>query len=151
MLQEHSQPSNPSERPGKEPLIAPSTFGFRGQFPLSPNIEGNALAFTPNHYWQLFNGLGLSHLGTIAGQPTVSTEVFLNLTQQVQALTGIMQTIIPLIPHSPSRQCCPNGCHHGTTRPPSMRLKNLLQLANNLEQWVLTRCPRGVGRTRGRC
>ena len=32
------------------------------------------------------------------GQPIVLAEAFLSLTHQVQALIGMMQTIIPLIP-----------------------------------------------------
>ncbi|RRT40697.1 hypothetical protein B296_00022342 [Ensete ventricosum] len=60
---------------------------------------------TPNHYWRLFNYLGLAPLDpglspitSGLGHPLMTTEAFLGLTQQVRALTGKIQAIVPYIP-----------------------------------------------------
>ncbi|RZS29033.1 hypothetical protein BHM03_00062700 [Ensete ventricosum] len=60
---------------------------------------------TPNRYWRLFNDPGLAppdhRLSPITlglRPPVVTTEVFLGLTQQVRALTGMIQSIVPYIP-----------------------------------------------------
>ena len=55
-------------------------------------------ASTPDRYWSLFNDLGLSPPGLTTGPSAVSPEAFLNLTKQVQAMAGMMQTLVPLIP-----------------------------------------------------
>ncbi|RWW60845.1 hypothetical protein BHE74_00032130 [Ensete ventricosum] len=53
---------------------------------------------TPNRYWRLLNESGLSPPIVNPGPPPVSAEAFFDLTHQVQALAGMMQTIIPHIP-----------------------------------------------------
>ncbi|RRT78210.1 hypothetical protein B296_00019158 [Ensete ventricosum] len=66
----------------------------------SPPLDENVPSYTPNRYWSLFNDPGLSPLEGGAVQPTISPKAFFSLTQYVQALTGMVQSIIPLIPQA---------------------------------------------------
>lgn len=107
MSQERPQPSNPGERLLEEPPAIHPTFGFGGQSPLPPSLNGNTSTATPSRYWWLFNDLGLSPLETTMGQPTILAEAFLSLTHQVQVLARMMQTIIPLVPQLAQQSALP--------------------------------------------
>ncbi|RZR87688.1 hypothetical protein BHM03_00015133 [Ensete ventricosum] len=52
---------------------------------------------TPNHYWKLLNDPGFTPPAPNPGPPVVSTEAFLDLTQQGQMLAGMVQTIVAYI------------------------------------------------------
>ncbi|RWW03023.1 hypothetical protein GW17_00033867 [Ensete ventricosum] len=85
-----------SERRCRLPT-AHHALGLRGQLSLPPHMDGNISTPTPTptRYWRLFNNPGLSFPRTSIRQSVVSAEAFLSLTHQVQALAGMMQTIIP--------------------------------------------------------
>ena len=60
--------------------------------------DGGIPASTLDRYWCLFNDPRLLPPELTIGPSVVSPEAFLNLTKQVQAMTGIMQTLVPRIP-----------------------------------------------------
>ncbi|RWV82548.1 hypothetical protein GW17_00055944 [Ensete ventricosum] len=113
MLQERPQPSNPNEHLGEEIPTAHHALGLGGQLPLLPYGDGNTSAPTPSRYYRLFNDPGFSLLGPNVKHPIVSAEAFFGLTHQVQALVGMMHTIISLIPQLTEQPTLP--------RPPSLR------------------------------
>ncbi|RWW67870.1 hypothetical protein BHE74_00024662, partial [Ensete ventricosum] len=55
-------------------------------------------SLTPNRCWQLFNDLRLTPIVVNPPPPIVSNEAFLGPSNQVHALTGMIQAIIPHIP-----------------------------------------------------
>ncbi|RWW62285.1 hypothetical protein BHE74_00030602 [Ensete ventricosum] len=57
-----------------------------------------ASAPTPNRYWRMLTDLGFSPPVVNLGLPIVTTKAFLDLTQQVQALAGMVQTIVSYLP-----------------------------------------------------
>lgn len=99
MSQDQPQLGNLGEHLGNEHLPIHSTLGFREQLPPPPGQEANGSAAASGRYWRLLIDPRLSSLGIAAAQPPISPEVFLGLTHQVQVLSGMMQTIIPLVPH----------------------------------------------------
>ncbi|RWW16128.1 hypothetical protein GW17_00020009 [Ensete ventricosum] len=88
---------NPGEHLTEETHMKHSVLSLKGQASY-PSQDRNVLSQTPSRYWKLFNDLGLSLLGGSVAQPAVSLEAFFSLTQQVQALIGMIQSIISLIP-----------------------------------------------------
>ena len=53
---------------------------------------------TPDHYWRLFNDLGMPPPLPAVDPPVVPPEAFFALAKQVQGMVEIMQTVVPLIP-----------------------------------------------------
>ncbi|RWW27489.1 hypothetical protein GW17_00008078, partial [Ensete ventricosum] len=53
---------------------------------------------TPNRFWRMTTNLGFPPLVSNLAPLVVTTEAFLGLTNQVQALGGMVQTIIPYLP-----------------------------------------------------
>lgn len=96
--QDQSQPGTLGERPDNEPLLTHLALEFGGQLLPPPGQEANDSTATLNCYWRLFIDPRLSPLGTVAGQLLILIELFLSLTNQVQALAGMMQIITPLVP-----------------------------------------------------
>ncbi|RZR71603.1 hypothetical protein BHM03_00006002 [Ensete ventricosum] len=98
--------SNPNtEHPGGSIHVFPSTLQPVGQAPRVPAEEASTMLPTPNRYWRLLNDPGLappdprlSPITSGLGPSGVTTEAFLNLTQQVRTLTGMIQAIVPYIP-----------------------------------------------------
>ncbi|RZS20764.1 hypothetical protein BHM03_00053318 [Ensete ventricosum] len=98
--------SNPNaEHPGGSIHVFPPTSQPVGQAPHTPTEEASMILPTPNRYWRLFNDPrlappdpGLSPITPSLGPPVVTTEAFLGLTQQVQALIGMIEAIVPCIP-----------------------------------------------------
>ncbi|RZS11563.1 hypothetical protein BHM03_00042901 [Ensete ventricosum] len=64
--------------------------------PQSGITDGGQSALTPDRYWRLFTDPGLTPL--VHASQVVTTEAFLGLAHQVQALTGMIQAIVPYIP-----------------------------------------------------
>ncbi|RWW00206.1 hypothetical protein GW17_00036841 [Ensete ventricosum] len=74
------------------PIVAPPLpFSFLG--------DGSLISQTLGHYWYLFNDPGLTPPMPDLGGSTVTPEAFLGFTQQVQALVGMIQMIVPYIPY----------------------------------------------------
>ncbi|RRT37635.1 hypothetical protein B296_00038396 [Ensete ventricosum] len=91
--------SNPNlKHPGGFTHVLPLTLQAGGLAPRFPVEEANVTTPTPSCYWRLFSEPRFTPPATNRGSPAISTKTFLGLTQQVQALTGMMQTIIPYIP-----------------------------------------------------
>ncbi|RRT61896.1 hypothetical protein B296_00016250 [Ensete ventricosum] len=67
--------------------------------PLAPQpgtIDGGQSTLTPDKYWRLFTDFGLTP--PVHASQVVTAEAFLGLAHQVQALTGMIQAIVPYIP-----------------------------------------------------
>ncbi|RRT49130.1 hypothetical protein B296_00024982 [Ensete ventricosum] len=81
----------PTPNPVAMPHIAtaPST-------PQPRPVDGGQSTLTPDRYWRLFIDPGLTPLGYTS--QVVTAEAFLRLAHQVQALTRMIQVIIPYIP-----------------------------------------------------
>ncbi|RRT57566.1 hypothetical protein B296_00047179 [Ensete ventricosum] len=58
---------------------------------------------TPGRYWHLFNDLGLTLPPLSLGVPAITLEAFQGLTNQAQAIVGMLQAIIPCIPQLTQR------------------------------------------------
>ncbi|RRT31118.1 hypothetical protein B296_00057768 [Ensete ventricosum] len=72
--------------------------------------EATVVAPTPNHFWRMMTDPGFPSPASNPGPLTVMTEAFLGLTSQVQALAGMVHTIIPYLPqlmHSMAHQPAP--------------------------------------------
>ncbi|RWW79040.1 hypothetical protein BHE74_00012691 [Ensete ventricosum] len=75
-----------------------------------PTEEATVTVPTPNHFWRMMTDPGFP---SPASNPTsfmVTTEAFLGVTSQVQALAGMVQTIISYLPqlvHSMAHQSAP--------------------------------------------
>ncbi|RZR97553.1 hypothetical protein BHM03_00026752 [Ensete ventricosum] len=66
--------------------------------PLSLLGDGNPTTHTAGHYWRLFNNVGLTLPEPNLRSLMVIPEAFMGLTNQVQAIAGMLRTIIPYIP-----------------------------------------------------
>ncbi|RWW82826.1 hypothetical protein BHE74_00008690, partial [Ensete ventricosum] len=53
---------------------------------------------TPNRFWRMMTDPGFPSPASNPAPPMVTAEAFLGLTSQVQALAGMVQTIIPYLP-----------------------------------------------------
>ncbi|RWW63129.1 hypothetical protein BHE74_00029715 [Ensete ventricosum] len=75
-----------------------------------PTEEAAVAVSTPNRFWRMMTDSGFP---SPASNPTpfmVTAEAFLDLTSQVQALAGMVQTIVPYLPqlvHSTAHQSAP--------------------------------------------
>ncbi|RRT53455.1 hypothetical protein B296_00028176 [Ensete ventricosum] len=105
MSQERPTSNQNTEHPDESIHVFPSTLQPVGQAPRILAEEVSTTLATPNHYWRLFNDPwlappdpGLSPITPGLGPPGMTTEVFLDLTQQVRTLTGMIQVIVPYIP-----------------------------------------------------
>ncbi|RZS01268.1 hypothetical protein BHM03_00031091 [Ensete ventricosum] len=69
--------------------------------PLAPQVGPMDMGqpmLTPDRYWRLLNDPGLTYPVLYPSPQAVSAEAFLGLSHEVQALTGMIQAIIPHIP-----------------------------------------------------
>ncbi|RRT81827.1 hypothetical protein B296_00020143, partial [Ensete ventricosum] len=72
--------------------------------------EAPAAMPTPNRFWRMMTDPGFPSPASNSAPPMVTAEAFLGLTSQVQALAGMVQTIIPYLPqlvHSTAHQPAP--------------------------------------------
>ncbi|RWW43957.1 hypothetical protein BHE74_00050316, partial [Ensete ventricosum] len=75
-----------------------------------PAEEVVAAMPTPNHFWRMMTDPGFPSPASNPAPLMVTVEAFLGLTSQVQALAGMVQTIIPYLPqlvHSAAHQPAP--------------------------------------------
>ncbi|RRT32642.1 hypothetical protein B296_00043213 [Ensete ventricosum] len=75
-----------------------------------PTEEATAAVPTPNCFWRIMIDPGFPSPASNPVLLMVTTEAFLGLTSQVQALAGMVQTIIPYLPqlvHSMTHQSAP--------------------------------------------
>ncbi|THU50793.1 hypothetical protein C4D60_Mb06t24060 [Musa balbisiana] len=114
--------TDPDELPAKGSFLA----GAQAVHPLSDGPRADDLPATSERYWRSFDN---SELFPPEGAPSVpspvSPEAFQALALQVRALTGMVQTIIPLIPRplhpsatQPLRQREPPAWAHMTLPDP---------------------------------
>ncbi|XP_065023311.1 uncharacterized protein LOC135649130 [Musa acuminata AAA Group] len=77
---------------------SPARFPASGEHPPHDGARDERPAAVAERYWQLFNDPGLTPPdGAPAGLPSVSPEAFHDLAHQVRTLTGMIQTIIPIV------------------------------------------------------
>ncbi|RWW46692.1 hypothetical protein BHE74_00047362 [Ensete ventricosum] len=69
-----------------------------------PTEEVTTAAPTPKHFWRMMTDPGFPSSASNPAPFVVTTEAFLGLTNQVQALADMVQTIVPYLPSSYSRQ-----------------------------------------------
>ncbi|RRT31502.1 hypothetical protein B296_00056247 [Ensete ventricosum] len=82
--------------------------------------EATAAVPTPNRFWMMMTDPGFPSPASNPASLTVMTEAFLCLTSQVQALAGMVQTIIPYLPqlmHSMAHQLAPPAAPPQTESP----------------------------------
>ncbi|RZS21735.1 hypothetical protein BHM03_00054408 [Ensete ventricosum] len=75
---------------------------------------------TPNHFWRMMTDPGFPSPASNPVPFMVTTEVFLGFTSQVQALAGMVQTIIPYLPqlvHPMTHQPAPPAAPPQTESP----------------------------------
>ncbi|RWW56268.1 hypothetical protein BHE74_00037042 [Ensete ventricosum] len=75
-----------------------------------PTEEVIAAAPTPNHFWRMMTDPGFPSPVSNPAPFVVTTEAFLGLTSQVQALASMVQTIVSYLPqliHSTTHQSAP--------------------------------------------
>ncbi|RZS17009.1 hypothetical protein BHM03_00049098 [Ensete ventricosum] len=85
-----------------------------------PTEEAMATVPTPNHFWRMMTDLGFPSSTSNPAPFVVMEEAFLGLTSQVQALAGMVQTIIPYLPqlmHSMAHQSAPPAAPPQTESP----------------------------------
>ncbi|RRT34031.1 hypothetical protein B296_00059175 [Ensete ventricosum] len=63
-----------------------------------PTEEATVAVPTPNHFWRMMADPGFPSPASNPAPFVVTTEAFLGLTSQVQALAGMVQTIIQYLP-----------------------------------------------------
>ncbi|RZS21522.1 hypothetical protein BHM03_00054174, partial [Ensete ventricosum] len=82
--------------------------------------EATTAVPTLNRFWRMMTDLGFPIPASNPVPLTVTTEAFLGLTSQVQALAGMVQTIIPYLPqlmHSMAHQPAPPAAPPQTESP----------------------------------
>ncbi|RWV95509.1 hypothetical protein GW17_00041861 [Ensete ventricosum] len=75
-----------------------------------PTEEATVAVPTPNRFWRMMTDPGFPSPASNPAPLMVTAEAFLGLTSQVQALAGMMQTIISYLPqlvHSMAHQLAP--------------------------------------------
>ncbi|RWW58154.1 hypothetical protein BHE74_00035011 [Ensete ventricosum] len=75
---------------------------------------------TPNHFWRMMTDPVFPSPTSNPAPFMVTTEAFLGLTSQVQALAGMVQTIVPYLPqlvHSTAHQSAPPAAPPQTKSP----------------------------------
>ncbi|RWV78737.1 hypothetical protein GW17_00060247 [Ensete ventricosum] len=97
MSQECSIPINPGE---DAPPTTQLTSGgaYRPSLSLPSFGDGNIPSHTQGRYWSLLNDPRLTPPPPNPRTPVVTPEAFQGLTNQVQAIAGMLQAIIPYIP-----------------------------------------------------
>ncbi|RRT34688.1 hypothetical protein B296_00047054 [Ensete ventricosum] len=73
--------------------------------------EATVVVLTPNHFWQMMTDPGFPSPTSNPMSFMVMIEVFLGHSSQVQALAGMVQTIVPYLPqpvHSTAHQSAPS-------------------------------------------
>ncbi|RRT65749.1 hypothetical protein B296_00001120 [Ensete ventricosum] len=63
-----------------------------------PTEEVTTARLTPNHFWRMITDPGFPSPAFNPAPFVITAEAFLGLTNQVQALAGMMQTIVPYLP-----------------------------------------------------
>ncbi|RWW40013.1 hypothetical protein BHE74_00054602 [Ensete ventricosum] len=63
-----------------------------------PTEEVTIAAPTPNRFWRMMTDLGFPSLASNPTPFVVTAKAFLGLTNQVQALVGMVQTIVSYLP-----------------------------------------------------
>ncbi|RWW68209.1 hypothetical protein BHE74_00024279 [Ensete ventricosum] len=64
-----------------------------------PTEEATVAVPTPNRFWRMMTDPGFPSPASNPAPFMVTAEAFLDLTSQVQALAGMVQTIVPYLPH----------------------------------------------------
>ncbi|RZR86339.1 hypothetical protein BHM03_00013512 [Ensete ventricosum] len=85
-----------------------------------PTEEVTTAAPTPNHFWRMMTNPGFPSPTSNLAPFVVTVEAFLGLTSQVQALAGMVQTIIPYLPQliqSATHQLAPPTAFSQTESP----------------------------------
>ncbi|RRT35091.1 hypothetical protein B296_00039083 [Ensete ventricosum] len=85
-----------------------------------PTKEATVAVPTPNRFWRMMTDTGFPPPASNPAPFMVTTEAFLGLTSQVQALAGMVQTIIPYLPqlvHSMPHQSAPSTAPLQTESP----------------------------------
>ncbi|RZS23000.1 hypothetical protein BHM03_00055842, partial [Ensete ventricosum] len=85
-----------------------------------PAEEVAAAMPTPNRFWRMMTDPGFPSAASNPAPLMVTAEAFLGLTSQVQALAGMVQTIIPYLPqlvHSMAHQPAPPAAPPQTESP----------------------------------
>ncbi|XP_064950563.1 uncharacterized protein LOC135604834 [Musa acuminata AAA Group] len=96
------------------PAVRPHTTDATEEHPQQEGVRDERPDAISERYWRLFNDPGLSPpIANPGGPSPVPPEAFYDLTHQVRALTGVMQTIIPLV--------SPPTSSHSTLPPPRQR------------------------------
>ncbi|RZS07661.1 hypothetical protein BHM03_00038532 [Ensete ventricosum] len=85
------------------PMSQEHSFGNSGaEHRPEPNhsqpTEVTAAAPTPNHFWRMMNDPGFPSPASNPASFVVTAEAFLGLTSQVQALAGMVKTIVSHLP-----------------------------------------------------
>ena len=76
------------------------SIGAPGEHPPRGEPRDEHPAMTSKRYWMIFNDPGLSPPdGAPADPSSVLSEAFQDLTHQLRTLTGMVQSIIPLVSH----------------------------------------------------
>ncbi|RWW40464.1 hypothetical protein BHE74_00054128, partial [Ensete ventricosum] len=85
-----------------------------------PTEEATAAVPTPNRFWRMMTDLWFPSPASNPASLMVTTEAFLGLTSQVQALAGMVHTIIPYLPqlmHLMAHQPAPPAAPPQTKSP----------------------------------
>ncbi|RWV88655.1 hypothetical protein GW17_00049235, partial [Ensete ventricosum] len=85
-----------------------------------PTEEATTAVPTPNRFWRMMTDPGFPSPASNPAPLMVTAEAFLGLTSQVQALVGMVQTIIPYLPqlvHSMAHQSAPPAAPSQTESP----------------------------------
>ncbi|RZS13543.1 hypothetical protein BHM03_00045152 [Ensete ventricosum] len=91
-----------------------------------PTEEVTVAAPTPNHFWRMMTDPGFPSPASNPAPFVVTTEAFLDLTNQVQALAGMMQIIVPYLP-----QLIQSATHQSA--PPTVFMQTESLVAPNRE------------------
>ncbi|RZS23529.1 hypothetical protein BHM03_00056483 [Ensete ventricosum] len=95
-----------------------------------PTEEVTTAAPTPNRFWRMMTDLGFPSPASNPALFIVTTEAFLGLTSQVQALAGMVQTIVPYLPqliHSVTHQSTPPTAFSQTESPVALNRETPLE------------------------
>ncbi|RZR85613.1 hypothetical protein BHM03_00012631 [Ensete ventricosum] len=85
-----------------------------------PTEEATVAVLTPNRFWRMMTDPGFPSPASNPASFMVTTEAFLGLTSQVQALAGMVQTIVPYLPqlvHLMAHQSAPPAAPPQTESP----------------------------------
>ncbi|RWW26868.1 hypothetical protein GW17_00008730 [Ensete ventricosum] len=85
-----------------------------------PTDEAMVAVSTPNRFWRMMTDSGFPSPASNPASFVVTAKAFLGLTSQVQALAGMVQTIVPCLPqlvHSTVHQSAPPATPPQTESP----------------------------------